>query len=173
VLNYLPFLGAIAGTVGVGMVALVTFDTVGQAMLAPLAYYTLTSLEGQIVTPLLLGRHLAINTVAVFVTVMLWVWLWGIAGAFLAVPVLVMVKVLSDNLPPLAPSGGSSKRARATRPQAGTGGGLPSAGLAARPRGAAYFSRMKQDAQSRKGAPARRRRSAFSASHHQKSVPRS
>jgi predicted PurR-regulated permease PerM len=100
-LNYLPFLGAIAGTVGVGMVALVTFDSVGQAMLAPLAYYALTSLEGQIVTPLLLGRHLAINTVAVFVTVMLWVWLWGIAGALLAVPVLVVVKVLSDNLPPL------------------------------------------------------------------------
>jgi predicted PurR-regulated permease PerM len=35
----------------------------------------------------------------VFVTVMLWVWLWGIAGAFLAVPVLVIVKVLADNLP--------------------------------------------------------------------------
>jgi predicted PurR-regulated permease PerM len=100
-LNYLPFLGAIAGTVGVAMVALVTFDTVGQALLAPLAYYTLTSLEGQVVTPLMLGRQLAINTVAVFVTVMLWVWLWGIAGAFLAVPVLVVVKVLADNLPPL------------------------------------------------------------------------
>jgi predicted PurR-regulated permease PerM len=98
-LNFLPFLGAIAGTIGVTMVAIVTFDTVGQALLAPLAYYTLTSLEGQIVTPLLLGRHLAINTVAVFVTVMLWVWLWGIAGAFLAVPVLVIVKVLADNLP--------------------------------------------------------------------------
>jgi predicted PurR-regulated permease PerM len=98
-LNFLPFLGAIAGTIGVTMVAIVTFDTVGQALLAPLAYYTLTALEGQIVTPLMLGRHLAINTVAVFVTVMLWVWLWGIAGAFLAVPVLVIVKVLADNLP--------------------------------------------------------------------------
>ena len=105
VLNFLPYLGAIAGTLGVGMVALVTFDTVGQALLAPLAYYTLTSIEGQIVTPLLLGRHLAINAVAVFVTVMLWVWLWGIAGAFLAVPVLVIVKVLADNLPPLAAFG--------------------------------------------------------------------
>jgi predicted PurR-regulated permease PerM len=99
VLNYLPFLGAIAGTLGVAMVALVTFDTAGQAILAPLAYYALTSFEGQVVTPLMLGRQLAINTVAVFVTVMLWVWLWGIAGAFLAVPVLVIVKVVSDNLP--------------------------------------------------------------------------
>lgn len=101
-LNYLPFIGAAAGTVGVGMVALVTFDTLGEALLAPLAYYALTSLEGQVVTPLFLGRQLAINTVAVFVTVMLWVWLWGIPGAFLAVPVLVVVKVMADNLPPLA-----------------------------------------------------------------------
>lgn len=101
VLNYLPFLGALAGTLGVAMVGLVTFDTVGQALLAPLAYYTLTSIEGQIVTPTMLGRQLSINTVAVFVTVMLWVWLWGIAGAFLAVPVLVIVKVLADNLPPM------------------------------------------------------------------------
>jgi predicted PurR-regulated permease PerM len=105
VLNYLPYLGAIAGTVGVGMVALVTFDSVGYAMLAPLAFYALTALEGQIVTPMVLGRHLSINTVAVLVTVMLWVWLWGIAGAFLAVPVLVVVKVLADNLPPLTTFG--------------------------------------------------------------------
>jgi predicted PurR-regulated permease PerM len=100
-LNYLPFIGAIVGMLGVAMVALVSFDTVGQAALAPLAYYALTSIEGQVITPLVLGRQLAINTVTVFVTVMLWVWLWGIAGAFLAVPVLVIVKVLADNLPPL------------------------------------------------------------------------
>jgi predicted PurR-regulated permease PerM len=105
VLNYLPYLGAIAGTVAVGMVALVTFDSAGYAMLAPLSFYAITTLEGQIVTPLVLGRHLSINTVAVLVTVMLWVWLWGIAGAFLAVPVLVVVKVLADNLPPLTTFG--------------------------------------------------------------------
>lgn len=100
-LNFLPFIGAIVGTFGVAMVALVTFDTVGQALVAPLAYYALTAIEGQIVTPMVLGRQLAINTVTVFVTVMLWVWLWGIPGAFLAVPVLVIFKVLADGLPQL------------------------------------------------------------------------
>lgn len=100
-LNYLPFLGAIGGTIAVGMVALVTFDSLGQALLCPMAYYALTSLEGQVLTPMLVGRHLALNTVSVFVTVMLWVWLWGIAGAFLAVPVLVAVKVVADNVPGL------------------------------------------------------------------------
>ena len=151
VLNYLPYLGAIAGTVAVGMVALVTFNSVGYAMLAPLAFYALTALEGQIVTPMVLGRHLSINTVAVLVTVMLWVWLWGIAGAFLAVPVLVVVKVLAENLPPLATFGRFLEAERREPAAAG--------------------SRLRD--QSGIGAPALRRRSAFSASHHQKSVPRS
>ncbi|MGR3484801.1 MAG: AI-2E family transporter [Paracoccaceae bacterium] len=97
-LNYLPFIGAIVGATMAGMVALVTFDSVGYALLVPAAYYLLTSLEGQIVTPLLLGRSLSLNTVAVFVTVMLWVWLWGIPGALLAVPVLVVIKVIADNV---------------------------------------------------------------------------
>jgi predicted PurR-regulated permease PerM len=87
------------------MVALVTFDSAAYAMLAPLSFYAITTLEGQIVTPLVLGRRLSINTVAVLMTVMLWVWLWGIAGAFLAVPVLVVVKVLAENLPQLATFG--------------------------------------------------------------------
>jgi predicted PurR-regulated permease PerM len=120
VLNYLPYLGAITGTAAVGMIALVTFDSAGYAMLAPIAFYALTALEGQIVTPMVLGRHLSINTVAVLVTVMLWVWLWGIAGAFLAVPVLVVVKVLADNLPPLA-TFGRFLEAERQEPAAGAG----------------------------------------------------
>lgn len=100
-LNYLPFLGAVLGTIGVGMVALVTFDSIGYALLCPMAYFLCTTLEGNVVTPTLVGRHLSINTVSVFVTVILWVWLWGVAGAFLAVPVLVIVKVLSDHIPAL------------------------------------------------------------------------
>ncbi|KAA9010060.1 AI-2E family transporter [Histidinibacterium aquaticum] len=100
-LNYLPFLGAAAGVIGVGVVALVSFDSVGQALLCPFAYFCLTALEGNIVTPSFVGRQLSINTVAVFVTVILWVWLWGIAGAFLAVPVLLVIKVVSDNVPAL------------------------------------------------------------------------
>ena len=100
-LNYLPFLGAIAGTVAVGIVGLVTFDTVAQGLLCSAVYLSLTSLEGNVVTPMFVGRQLSINTVSVFVTVILWVWLWGIAGAFLAVPLLVIIKTVADNVPPL------------------------------------------------------------------------
>ncbi|GAA5076969.1 AI-2E family transporter [Roseibacterium beibuensis] len=98
-LNFLPYLGAILGIAAVAAVALVTFDTAGQALLCPLAYFVLTSIEGQFVTPMALGRQLALNTLVVLLTVTIWVWLWGVAGAFLAVPILVFLKVITDHVP--------------------------------------------------------------------------
>lgn len=104
-LNYLPFLGAVLGGLAVAAVAIVTFDTIAYALLAPAVYLTLTSIEGQIVTPMLVGRRLEINTVSVFVTVVFWIWLWGVPGALLAVPFLVAVKVICDNVDSLRPLG--------------------------------------------------------------------
>ena len=78
-----------------------TFDTIGYAMLAPIGYLTLTLLEGQIITPWLVGRRLEMNTVAVFLTVVFWGWLWGIPGALVAVPFLVVFKVVCENFEPL------------------------------------------------------------------------
>lgn len=101
-LNFLPYLGAIFGIMAVAAVALVTFPTAGQALLCPLAYLILTSIEGQFVTPMALGRQLALNTLVVLLTVTIWVWLWGAAGAFLAVPILVFLKVITDHVPSLA-----------------------------------------------------------------------
>lgn len=97
-LNFLPYLGAISGVAMVGALSIITFDSFTYALLAPLAYFGLTMLEGNFVTPLLLGRRLELNTVAVFLTVVLWGWLWGIAGALVAVPFLVVFKVISDNV---------------------------------------------------------------------------
>lgn len=104
-LNYLPFLGGVIGTLGVGAFAVVHFDNLYYAMLAPIAYQSLTAFEGQIITPMLLGARLQLNTVAVFLSVIFWAWLWGIPGALMAVPILVLVKVISDNVPSLATFG--------------------------------------------------------------------
>ncbi len=104
-LNYLPFLGGIIGTLGVGAFAIVHFDSLYYAMLAPIAYQTLTSLEGQFLTPLMLGVRLQLNTVAVFLTVIFWAWLWGLPGALMAVPILVLIKVICDHVPRLATFG--------------------------------------------------------------------
>ncbi len=100
-LNFLPYIGGFIGVVLVGGFAIVTFDTLGYAMLAPLGYLTITMLEGQILTPWLVGRRLEMNTVAVFLTVVFWGWLWGIPGALVAVPFLVVFKVICENFEPL------------------------------------------------------------------------
>ena len=97
-LNFLPYLGAIIGVILVAGLSILTFDSFAYALLAPAAYLTLTTIEGNFVTPTLLGRRLELNTVAVFLTVVLWGWLWGIAGALVAVPFLVVFKVIADNI---------------------------------------------------------------------------
>ncbi|MCE6950646.1 AI-2E family transporter [Cereibacter sphaeroides] len=98
VLNFLPYIGAVAGVALSGAVALVHFEHLSQALLVPALYLTATSIEGQVVTPIVLGRRLELNTVSVFVTVIFWGWLWGIAGALIAVPFLVCLKVVCDNV---------------------------------------------------------------------------
>ncbi len=99
--NFLPYIGGFGGVLLVTGFSIVTFDSLGYALLAPLGYLTLTMLEGQIVTPWLVGRRLEMNTVAVFLTVVFWGWLWGIAGALVAVPFLVVFKVICENFEPL------------------------------------------------------------------------
>ena len=96
--NFLPYIGSLIGIAIVAMVALVTFPTVGAALLPPLAYFACTAVEGQFVTPTIVGRRLRINTVAVFVAVAFWSFLWSIPGALMAVPILVFLKVLCDNI---------------------------------------------------------------------------
>ncbi|MCB5177523.1 AI-2E family transporter [Microvirga lenta] len=98
-LNFLPFIGAIAGVGLVAVVALISFDSISYALLAPLVYFGLTALEGNIITPLILGRRLELNTVAIFIGVAFWGWVWGLVGVLIAVPLLVVIKRCCDHLP--------------------------------------------------------------------------
>lgn len=97
-LNFLPFVGALIGVALVGALSILTFDSLPYAALAPAAYLILNAMEGSFVTPALLGQRLELNTVAVFLTVVTWGWLWGIPGALIAVPVLIVFKVVADNI---------------------------------------------------------------------------
>lgn len=96
-LNYLPILGGIAGTALVAVHSILFFDSLAYAFLAPIVYQILTSIEAQFVTPYLIGKRMELNIVAVFLTVVLWAWLWGIAGALVAVPFLLVFKVVCEN----------------------------------------------------------------------------
>lgn len=99
--NFLPYIGPLFGAGLAAAVAVVSFDQLGHAALAPAIYLAATSVEGQFITPIVLGRKLELNTVSVFVTVVFWGWLWGIAGGLMAVPFLVCLKVVCDNVPSL------------------------------------------------------------------------
>jgi predicted PurR-regulated permease PerM len=101
VFNFVPYVGAIAGVVLSFGVGLLTFDTVVDAALAGFVYFFLTSFEGQFVTPYAVGRSLKLNTVVVFLAVAFWGWLWSIIGMIVAMPLLIALKVFSDNFPPL------------------------------------------------------------------------
>ena len=99
VFNYVPYAGAILGTFASFIVALLTFPTIGAALVVPAVYYALTTIEGSLITPYFVGRRLAINTVSVFLFVFVWAWLWGMWGALMAVPVLVVIKEICEHVP--------------------------------------------------------------------------
>ncbi len=98
VLTFVPYLGATVGLGVVSVVALASFDNLSHAILPPLLYAIAAVLEGMIITPMVLGYRLTLSPVAVFVWLVLMNWLWGIPGAVIAVPVLVIIKILCDNL---------------------------------------------------------------------------
>lgn len=98
IVNFVPYLGALVGMVLVSLVALVSLDTLGHALLAPALYFACTSLEGQVITPALVGRRLRVNSVAVFFAIAFWGWLWGVVGILMAVPILIVIKVLADHI---------------------------------------------------------------------------
>lgn len=98
VLNFLPFAGAVVGAGLLLIVSLGTFDTVTAALIPPAVYYACTTIEGNFITPAIVGHRLQLNIVAVFTAVVVWGWLWGIGGALMAVPILLVVKILCDHI---------------------------------------------------------------------------
>jgi predicted PurR-regulated permease PerM len=105
VLNFIPYLGALITLVVILLAGLVSFDTTGEAFMAAGAYFVVNLVEANIVTPLLMGRRLPLNPVAIFGGLLFWGWLWGITGAILAVPLMACVKVMADRIEPLKPLG--------------------------------------------------------------------
>lgn len=93
VLNFVPFLGALAGAVIVFFVAVLTFDSLEYAVVIPIVYWGMTAIEGNFVTPAVLGRSMQLNPIVVFLFLTFWAWMWGIAGAILAVPLLAVLKI--------------------------------------------------------------------------------
>ena len=104
-LNFIPFLGPAMALVVISSVAMLTFDTFGEAMRVALAYLVIHAIEGQLLSPFLAGRRLTLNPVVIFTGMLFWAWLWGIVGALIAVPILMALKIVCDNVEALASVG--------------------------------------------------------------------
>ena len=102
-LNFIPLLGPIFSFFVIAMVSLLQFDSLGQACIAPLFYLGLHSLESNVITPMILGKRLALNTIVIFVSLVFWGWLWGVPGAAIAVPLLMTFKIICEQIHDLRP----------------------------------------------------------------------
>ena len=135
ILNYIPYLGPISGLALSAMIGIVGFDSIGHALLAPLAYGALIGLETQIVTPAVLSRRMSINAVMILLALAFWAWAWGIAGIVVAVPILVTFRVLCSHIEALAPIGEFlSQRDSGNQPNGGNGN-QPNGGNGNQPNG--------------------------------------
>jgi predicted PurR-regulated permease PerM len=97
-----PYLGGLILVVLLTITALTTFDSVAYALLIPSAYLVISALQNNLVTPWVFGARLRLNPVILLVGVLLWWFLWGIPGAFLAIPMIAMFKAFCDETPRLA-----------------------------------------------------------------------
>jgi predicted PurR-regulated permease PerM len=100
-LQFIPYLGTIFVVGVVSLAALLTFQDLWWIAFPGLFYLALMWIKGMFVTPTFLGRRLALNPVAVLVSLLLWGWVWGIAGVFLAVPLFATLKIVCDHIPRL------------------------------------------------------------------------
>jgi predicted PurR-regulated permease PerM len=100
ILNFIPYIGALMMELVLLALGLVTFPTLSHALIAPALYLAFTTLEGHFITPGIMGRRLTLNPLIVFLSLVFWTWLWGPIGAFLAVPILIVLLVISSHLFP-------------------------------------------------------------------------
>ena len=98
VLNFAPYVGPLVAAIAFTLVGLVEFSSLGHALLVPSVFLALHLVEGQFVTPLILGRRMAISPVILLLWLFLWGWMWGIAGLLLAVPMLVCFKIYCSRI---------------------------------------------------------------------------
>jgi predicted PurR-regulated permease PerM len=105
VLNSIPYLGPVVVSAGLAIVAFLQFGTWSMVFYVAGVALLITTLEGFLLTPALVGKAASMNQVAVFVGLLFWSWLWGFWGAILAVPMLMVVKTMCDRIEGLQPLG--------------------------------------------------------------------
>ncbi len=100
-LNFIPILGPLFGVCIFVLVGMLSFESLWWALLPPALYFGIHLIEGESLTPMLLARRFTLNPVLIILSLVFWFWMWGMLGAILAVPMLAILKIISDRLRPL------------------------------------------------------------------------
>ena len=98
ILNFAPYVGPLIGIVVMLLMGFSSFNDPVQSLLPAAIYLGLHTLEGQIVTPIVLGKRMALSPLILILALMVFGWIWGIIGLLLAVPMLVCVKIVLTRL---------------------------------------------------------------------------
>ena len=102
-LNFVPYLGALTGIICMTIGAVLSFDSLGYALIFPAVYLAFGTLEGSFITPWIMGRSLTLNPVIILLSLTFWGWMWGIVGILLAVPILAAFKIFCAHIKPMEP----------------------------------------------------------------------
>ena len=105
ILNSVPYFGPVIVSGGLTFVAYLQFETIEMALYVAGIALVITTLEGWLLTPALMGRAASINPAAIFIGIIFWSWVWGVWGLILAVPMLMMLKAVCDRIDELQPIG--------------------------------------------------------------------
>ena len=98
VFNFLPYIGPLAMMALLGLVGLGTASSVSVGFVPMLAFLGLHAIEANFVTPAILGARLTVSPVAILVAISFFSWIWGVPGALLSVPILLIIEAMLDNL---------------------------------------------------------------------------
>ncbi len=105
VLNSIPYFGPLIVTSTLFLIAFLQFGTLGMAAAVGGLALIITTLEGWLLTPVLMSRVSQMNQVTVFAGLLFWGWMWGIPGLLLAVPMMMVIKATCDRIEDLQPIG--------------------------------------------------------------------
>jgi predicted PurR-regulated permease PerM len=105
VLNSIPYFGPVIVSSALAVVAFLQFGTLGRTLAVTGIAFAITSLEGFLITPALMGKAARMNPAAIFVGLLFWGWIWGMWGVILAVPMMMLIKSICDHVEDFASVG--------------------------------------------------------------------
>jgi predicted PurR-regulated permease PerM len=104
IFSFAPYIGPVVIITLLTMASMISLPSLTAALALPAIYLTVLLTVQNLISPFIWGRRLALNPVAIFISIILWGWMWGMAGALLAVPLLASFKIVAERVGALRPA---------------------------------------------------------------------